>query len=334
MNPFSAWTSTGAVPPQRGWSEQTQLSLIWGDHASPLQTRWMVLLQDLCRLGPQHVVTTNQVGALGFYAGLEWQHGDADGARLGCDGVEIDLDFQRVGAAFATGAPRAGVLPRATRVFDRHGDALLTFAANPFGPTDAFDAFARRNARPVAPPLPRVASPEPAVTAEAPSKAQLDAALSDWAELADARAFEALLDRHTLNRAQLYSAADDARASRIQARELVELLRWMVDQRAPMSLQVGRAGVVTVVRAIPEEVVVTRDGLEIGGGSAVLRLDPRRLDEAWLVTQTDGDGKRHRSIQLLDGAGELAVCLGGAEQNVAAGVSGWTRQPYRPGVSL
>ena len=334
MNPFSAWTSTGAVPPQRGWSEQTQLSLLWGDHASPLQSRWPVLLEQLCQLGPQHVVTTNQVGALGFFSALNWQHGDTNGGRLAADGIEVDLDFRQVGAAFATGAPRPGVLPRATRIFDRHGDPLLTVAAHPLGPTDAFDAFARRNLRPVAPPLPQMASAGPVMPAESPSKAQLDAALADWAEHPDDRSFEVLLSKHSMSRAQLYSAADDQRASRVAPRDLAALLRWMADQKAPLSFQVGRTGVVTMVRTTLDEVMVTRDGLEVAGGSAVLRLDPRRLDETWLVTQTTSDGKRHRSIELLDDAGELAVCLGGAEQGVAAGVSGWTRQPFRPSMSL
>ena len=68
MNPFSAWTAVGAVPCTRGWSEQALVTLMWGEHTRPLQTRFQPLLRDLLALGPLDVVAPNQVGALHIQA--------------------------------------------------------------------------------------------------------------------------------------------------------------------------------------------------------------------------------------------------------------------------
>jgi putative heme degradation protein len=206
-------------------------------------------------------------------------------------------------------------------------------ATTPFGPTEAFDAFVRRNTRPVSPPQPGLAPIAPARPATAPPRNRLDAALSDWSRNSGFRTFGELLNHHGLNRSQLYAAADDTTASRVKARELVVLLRWMIDQSAPMSLQVGRCGVATSVRVVADELITSAGGLELAGGNAVLRLALEHLAEVWLVQQTSLDGTPQQSIQILDTAGELAVCIGGAEQVLAAGVRGWTRQPFRPGVS-
>ena len=330
MTPFSAWARTGAVPAERGWSEQTLLSLVCGEHATPLQTRWPTLLSDLCALGVQHVVTTNRVGALGFYAPLAWHH-DGDGTRLAGDGVAIKLDTEQLTAAFATGTPRSGMLRRTTRLFDRHGDPLLVMATTPFGHTRDFDAFVRRHQRPVTPPQPQLAPLAPAGPADSAPRGRLAAALADWKGLTDARAFEELLIHHGLNRSQLYAAADDDLASVVNARELIVLLRWMVDRQAPISLQVGRCGVVTSARVTAEELTVAPKALELAGGNAVLRLALQQLGQIWLVQHPGLDGTSHQSIQLLDSAGELAACIGGAEQWLAAGVWGWTRQAFRPG---
>mgnify|MGYP000035023902 CR=1 FL=1 len=330
MTPFSAWSSAGAIPTHRGWSEQALLSLLWGDHASPLETRWASLFRDLTKLGPQHIVASNQVGALGIYAPMSWLHGDRNGGRIGTTGVDIDLDFQRIGAAFATGAPRSGVLPASVRLFDKYGDALLTLAQGPHVDPAAFRDFVARHTRLAPSPLPTVAHPEGTSPVDRPSITTLDAALEAWSDLADRRGLEDILTSHGVNREELYTAAENDVASPIAPRDIVELLRWMVSQKAPMAFQVGRTGVVVVARVIPDEVAVTAHGVELCGSAAVLRLDPRRLNNAWLV-KTETESGVQRSIEFLDEAGELAVCLGGAEQSVAAGVSGWTRQPFRPG---
>jgi putative heme degradation protein len=330
MNPFSAWSAVGAVPSERGWSEQTLLSLLWGDHVKPLQTRWASLFRDLTSLGAQHVVATNQVGALGVYAPLSWIHGDGRGGRLGTTGVDIDLDFERIGAAFATGAPRCGVLPRSVRLFDRYGDALLTLAKGPGVSCESFQAFVKNHGRPAPSPLPTV---KPLHASARPGQPEnVDTAIQAWAELQDRRGLESVLKDHKVSRQMLYNAASEDVAQSISAREVVELLRFMVSQKAPMALQVGREGMVAVARVVAEEVAVTTHGVELAGSTAVLRLDPRRMHHAWLVTHRTPHGKKQRSIELLDDAGELAVCLGGAEQGMAAGVSGWTRAPFRPGV--
>ena len=331
MTPFTAWSSAGALPAERGWSEQALLSLLWGDHVSPLEARWESLFRELMGLGRQHIVTTNRVGALGILAPLEWEHGDRSGGRIGTAGVDIDLDFRRIGAAFATGAPREGVLAPAVRLFDKHGHALMMLAQGPGSDRAAFRAFVARHTRAAPAPLPHRALPSAPGLLDIPSGKAVDQALDEWMALRDRRSVEALLHAHGVHRNALYDAAPDDRATPIAARDIGAMLQWMVSQKAPMALQVGRAGVVAVARVVPDEVVVSDNGIELCGASAVLRLDPRHMHNAWLV-KSETDQGAQRSIEFLDEDGELAVCLGGAEQCVAAGVSGWTHQPFRPGL--
>lgn len=334
MTPFHAWTQSGALSTAQGWSEQAQLALLWGEQAKPLMPRWETLFRAMSRLGPLHIVTTNRVGALGVYAPLQWAHGDRDGFRLATTGLDIDIDTREVGAVYATGTARPRVLPRAVRLFDRHGDALLTLALGPGGPAAAFDELVARNARPAAPPLPPARNPsaEQALS----DRPTLDDTLrgmlfDDWRALRDPRAFETILKRHRLNRFEAYRNAPDDLATALPARDINQLLKWLVDESAPMAFQVGRTGCRVIARTIPDEAVVSRDGIELAGGTAVLRLDPRRLQHAYVVRFRTELGV-HRSIEFLDEHGELAVCVGGADHDAAASLSEWTREPFRPGL--
>jgi putative hemin transport protein len=329
MTPFSAWSVAGALPPARGWSEQALLSTMWGEHATPLEARYQSLIHALGLLGPQQVVASNQVGALGLFAPLAWQAGDQNEARLGTTGVDIAIDFRRIGALFATGAPRTGVLPPAIRLFDHYGDGLLTLAPGPRIDRARFEAFVRRHRRAAAPPLPQRPPPAPRPLEARPGARKLQAAVDDWLRDSPPPPLESLLKTHRITRSDLYAAAPPERARTMKAGEMVEVMHMMVERRAPMALQVGRAGVVMVARVRAEEVQVTREGVEICGASAVLRLNPRRLRNAWMVRTPTARGIES-TIELLDESGDLAVCIGGAEQAVAAGMSGWTREPYRP----
>ena len=329
MTPFSAWSVAGALPPARGWSEQALLSTMWGEHATPLEARYRGLIQALGQLGPQQVVASNQVGALGLFAPLEWLDGDQNGARFGTTGVDIDIDFRRIGALFATGAPRAGVLPPTIRMFDQYGDGLLTLAPGPRVDRARFEAFVRQHQRAAAPPLPQRPPPAPRPPEARPGARKLQSAVEDWLRHSPRTPLESLLKTHRITRSDLYAASPPERASSMEASDMVQVLHMMVERRAPMALQVGRNGVVVVARVRAEEVQVTPEGVEFCGASAVLRLNPRRLRHAWMVRTPTAAGIQS-TIELLDESGDLAVCIGGAEQAVAAGMSGWTREPSRP----
>ena len=324
MTPFSAWSSVGAVPSRRGWSEQALLTLLAGEHACPLQTRWTALFEALTRLGPQQVVATNAVGALGVLAPLEPLSGDDARIRLGGPSVHLALDPSQLGAALATGAPRAGVLPPAVRLFDHQGDALLTFAPGPDQPADALPALARRHRRAAPAPLPT--APVAPRVRPTPTRATLDAALDAWLDPADPRDLAAILSAHDLSRSELFCVAPDRDATPLPAHQLVEVLRWMVSRGRPMTVQVDRTGVSARARLVPSAIEVGPGGVELAGGAAVLRLVADQLHHGWLVTERSAQGVQ-RSLELLDASGELAVRLGGPTAS-RVGAGGWVHPPH------
>ena len=151
----------------------------------------------------------------------------------------------------------------------------------------------------------------------------IDAALRAWHQRPIGSAIDSILDAHGVTRQQFYNSVAGTVASPVSAPEVVDLMRWMVSKPARLLVQAGRAGVMSSARIFPEAVHVEDGDVELVGPQTLLRLDMVSMQHCWVVSHDTPRG-RLRQVELLDDAGDLAVCIGPTELGPAAAVSNWS----------
>lgn len=321
VHPFSAWVDAGTVHHTEDWSEQALLQTVASPWTRALEAPFGALLEQLSTVCQFIATTANPVGAIARFGPLRWATSSPGLGILQIDGGKITLDLQGIRSALVTGIDGPSMLPCGLRLYDASGAPLLSLTPATEHGTHAFRGFIAAHSTPSGA-LPPVL-PAPRSRDRPPRSVNIDAALRAWHQRPIGRSIDRLLHEHGVTRQQFYNSVAGTVASPVSSREVVHLMRWMVSKRAPLLVQAGRAGVTSVARVFPEAVQVEDGDVELLGPQTLLRLDEASMQHCWVVTRDTHRG-RMRQIELLDAAGDLAVCMGPTELGPAAALSNWS----------
>ena len=324
MRLFSTWAAAEGIFGPPTWSEATLLQVVAQAECRALATPFGTLLGRLAQLCPHNVLVSNEIATLEHRASLTWEPRHGCVGHLCASDVEIDIDLEATATVLSTGVGHRPILPKSVRLYNASGMFLLSIAPSSASGIVDFNAFVQAHATGAA--LPPSATKHHAAVDRSPASVDIDGAMQTWHQTRAHRSLDAILEGHGVSRQQFYNTVPGTMASPVSAEEVLALLRWMVSKKAPMLMQVGRAGAATIARVCPTSVTHAQGGIHVAGAQTLLRLDPARLNHAWVVSLDTPKG-RMRRVELLDGSGDLAVCLGPAALGRAASVSSWSAAP-------
>ncbi|MBO84473.1 MAG: hypothetical protein CL927_03890, partial [Deltaproteobacteria bacterium] len=258
MRLFSTWAAASAIADPLVWTEASILQAVAQAECRVLATPLDDLLGRLTALGSQRILVANPVGTLAQAGRFSWASPQGHIGHLHARDVDIDLDLQSAATVLATGVGRRSVLPLGVRVYNSAGDLLLSLTPDSHIGSQAFHEVVRAHFIKVS------ERPSPPSTTAHPQRSRtthlavdIDGAMVAWSRSSTHHSLDAILEQHGVSRQQFYNTVPGAVASPIEADQMLALLRWTVSKRAPMLLQVGRAGAATVTRLFPTAVETT-----------------------------------------------------------------------------
>ena len=307
MNPLQAWTDNGrhhtpGCAPT--WNEATQLALLWGDEATPLDNQWSGLLGRLGGLGALTTMVENRAVAVAVTTRLRLGLGFNGSLVLHGQRCRLTLWRSELGFAFATGAPRRKGLASGFSIHGVDGKRAVAMELDESQDLAAFHAVAldHRSVHPMAVPTVRPSL----AAARARRSAQLGPDfLQAWTQASSHSDLDRLIDLQQLDRLQAYRLLAGQGTSPFSAGAALQSLRTLVDGGQGLTVSVGRGPAALQVHCLPDKLGLKGHQAVLQAPELAVAIDMRQVAEVWQV-----DIGTETATEMLDETGRLLARIG------------------------
>lgn len=292
-----------------GVSEAALRASECGAGTTRLVDDWKAILRRVPLLGEVMALTRNESAVhekIGEYSPPSFEGGH--GLVLG-EAIDLRLFPGRWGHGFA--AEEQGRL--SLHFFDAHGDAVHKIYAREdtdVGELRKLIEMFRADDQ----------GPELAVAARAPRAPELADEAIDvaglreaWLALRDTHAFVDLLRRYKVGRLQAVRLAPPARARRVDARSIEQVLRGAAATGLAIMVFVGNPGCIQIHTGPVAKIVPMGPWINVLDPGFNLHLRQDHVAQAWVVRKPTEDGIV-TSLELFDAAGETIALVFGARK--------------------